>query len=105
MYLKKRNKIKFIINIDGTGKLSSSCGSWIKHWKNWTGLKANICAAVGCNETKVEGAHVRLMGSFDNNLYICPLCHKHNTGVKIVKVKENTVLALANKAASYDRWQ
>lgn len=57
-------------------------GSAIKLHENVTGKKRNLCSIDGCideQKTGLVGAHVHLYGeSFKNNMYIIPMCRRHN---------------------------
>lgn len=70
-------------NIIGSGDLLCKCGSWIKHWRNYTGTshKATItCSRHGCWAMGTEGGHVIKVDSDDQCTYIVPLCSDHNKG-------------------------
>ena len=70
-------------NIRGSeqSKLSCRCGSWITHWRNYTGSKRQRCAALGCNEIAKVGGHVISVDKRKtNHRYIVPLlygCNHH----------------------------
>ena len=66
-------------NINGTSQTTCSCGSWIKHWENFSRqTKPHYCPADGCMNTGLVGAHVQKAGSSDKRWYIYPLCDLHN---------------------------
>lgn len=66
-------------NVEGTGgDRCSRCGSWIKHWENLSGKRADKCASVGCPNNATDGAHVYILPDRDS-IYIIPLCHECNT--------------------------
>jgi hypothetical protein len=66
-------------NINGTSKNTCRCGSWLSHWKKFSGQSPNYCPAIGCMRTDLVGAHVQKGGwDLDQNWYICPLCNEHN---------------------------
>jgi hypothetical protein len=65
-------------NLNGTADSKKCpCGSWIKHWENYTGGKDPTCAVVYCPNDAVDGGHVKKKGD-DNTWYIVPLCKIHN---------------------------
>ena len=66
-------------NINGTSENSCKCGSWLEHWKKYSGksLPAH-CPELTCVEKPEVGAHVQKDGSTDRSWYIVPLCNKHN---------------------------
>lgn len=65
-----------VTNATDTSKLHCPCGSWIEHWKNYTGMKNPACFEVSCRESGTEGAHVYKFD--DSRMYIIPLCKIHN---------------------------
>jgi hypothetical protein len=67
-----------IRNINGTGQKKCSCGSWLKHWKKFSGQSASFCPVMNCLEMDLVGAHVQKDDPADKNWYIFPLCGKHN---------------------------
>lgn len=67
-------------NINGTSQNTCKCGSWLQHWKNYSGQSlASFCPEVGCTKKPEVGAHVQKDNSWDNNWYIIPLCSSHNS--------------------------
>jgi len=49
-----------IRNINGTSQTTCKCGSWLKHWENFSGqVKPSYCPASGCLRTDLLGAHVQ----------------------------------------------
>ena len=60
-----------------------NCGDWIDHWQRFSEQKLPpVCPVYGCTETKLEGAHIELVGYVQENqvgyIFIVPLCHTHN---------------------------
>ena len=53
------------------------CGSWIAHWKNYTGIPNPACAETSCEGKGTDGGHVQKMEG-DMAWYIIPLCKEHN---------------------------
>lgn len=86
----------FIKNINGTSDNTCSCGSWIKHWENFTKEKAIFCSAKYCSNFAKVGAHVQMANSGDNRWYIVPLCDKCNKAEIKLDIG-NTKLVSANK--------
>lgn len=62
-------------NLNGTAERAcTSCGSWLKHWENLSGEKADKCS--GCRKKATVGGHVKKVnGSLH---YITPLCDSCN---------------------------
>jgi len=66
-------------NINGASDSSTCpCGSWIRHWENYSGISRWLCAVSGCEEKATEGAHVQLKDAGGNHRYIVPMCKTHN---------------------------
>ena len=81
-------------NLKGTGNLTCSCGSWIKHWEKFTSKKAKLCTATGCLSPATIGGHVIKCNSTDKDHYIIPLCHSCNMRIDIYNT--TAILAPAN---------
>jgi hypothetical protein len=83
-------------NINGTSQNKCKCGSWLQHWRNYSGQSATICRALGCSGSPLVGAHVQKDVSYDNSWYIVPLCHSHNKISASLELVSGTVLVSAN---------
>lgn len=92
-------------NINGTSDTICSCGSWIAHWKNFSGQKKpTLCPAYGCYNDDLVGAHVQKGdNSADQNWYIYPLCSEHNKHKGELKVSESYKLVPANKKETCEK--
>lgn len=61
-----------------------SCGSWLDHWKHFSGIAATpTCQVHGCSSPATVGAHVHISASPVGGLlsqckYILPMCINHN---------------------------
>ncbi len=86
-----------IKNINGTSQNTCVCGSWLKHWKKFSGQSTDYCPVVTCLEKDLVGAHVQKSDSFDNKWYIYPLCSVHNQGTGVLEVSDAYKLVSANK--------
>lgn len=84
-------------NINGTSQNACKCGSWIKHWHNFSGQIANLCRAKGCSNAAAVGAHVQKDVTYDNRWYIVPFCYTHNAASGSVELVAGTNLVSANK--------
>ena len=84
-------------NINGTSQNKCSCGSWLQHWKNYSGQTARICRAKGCSSTDLLGAHVQKAVSYDSSWYIVPFCKAHNHAIGSIELVDGTRLVSANK--------
>jgi len=88
-----------IRNINGTSDTTCSCGSWLAHWKKFSGQPVTYCPATGCLKTDLVGAHVQKGGgSTDQKWYIFPLCSTHNQHVAELEVSDVHKLVSANKS-------
>jgi hypothetical protein len=87
-----------IRNINGTSQNTCKCGSWLNHWKKFSGQAVpSYCPAKNCPEEEMVGAHVQKDNSNDNNWYIFPLCKKHNTATgQSLEVSDTYKLVSAN---------
>jgi len=85
-------------NINGTTDNTCKCGSWLNHWKKFSGqLLPTFCPEKSCLNKPELGAHVRKDVSTDKSWYIVPLCAKHNgeTG-KSLDISDGTTLVSGN---------
>lgn len=94
-----------IRNINGTSDTTCKCGSWLKHWVNFSGLSIpTYCPVSNCLNKELVGAHVqRGGGSTDQKWYICPLCAKHNKHTGELDVSDAYKLVLANKKETCEK--
>lgn len=66
-------------NINGTTQDACKCGSWLGHWKKFSGMSVpSYCAEKNCTKQDLVGAHVQNDSSSDRDWYIIPLCSDHN---------------------------
>lgn len=90
-------------NINGTSNNNCKCGSWLKHWKIFSGRTANYCSEKSClQKTDLVGAHVQKTTS-DTNWYIIPLCKTHNAATGELNVADSTAFVSANKNITCDK--
>lgn len=82
-----------VINISGTSQNKCSCGSWLEHWKKFSGKSATMCSEKYCIEKDIVGAHVQKLN--DNKWYIIPLCQSHNLTNEEIEVVDSTVFVSA----------
>jgi hypothetical protein len=71
---------RFFRNVSGTSNDTCRCGSWLEHYKRYSGQSLLRCAVEGCGEWATDGAHVQQhpLNPFVDNTYILPFCHAHN---------------------------
>jgi hypothetical protein len=66
-------------NINGTSPNTCRCGSWLDHWKNYSGQPVPpYCPESSCTNPPTVGAHVQKDTAYDNGWYIIPLCQACN---------------------------
>ena len=85
-------------NINGTSQNICKCGSWLDHWKKFSGQSLpSHCLEQKCLQKPEVGAHVQKNSSTDSSWYIIPLCKTHNaeTG-KSPTVSDLVALVSAN---------
>jgi len=93
--------VKRVRNISGTAdNPPCPCGSWLDHWKNYTGFDNPACAVGGCEKRANVGGHVLKAGG-DMTQYIIPLCYEHNN--KRDGVLEIMDLVMHVKATARDK--
>jgi len=89
-----------ITNVNGTSDTACKCGSWLNHWKKFSGrTPPEYCPVVKCLGKDLVGAHVQKADSIDRNWYIAPLCSKCNaqSGGRL-EVADWVTLVSANKS-------
>lgn len=94
-----------IRNINGTSDTTCKCGSWLKHWKNFSGqTQPSYCPAYGCLKKDLVGAHVQKGdNSADQKWYIYPLCDSHNKHKGELEVSASCKLVPANKRETCEK--
>lgn len=101
-----------VTNINGTSFNKCSCGSWLDHWKRFSGQPLPpYCQQSTCYEKPEVGAHVQKSASTDQKWYIVPLCKTHNSKTgESIEIMGSSVLVSANvqetcrKAKAYGAW-
>ena len=86
-----------VYNLKGTAGLDCRCGTWIKHWKNFTNESAEYCKAKGCTKKATDGAHVKKCVNYDQKHYIIPFCREHNLMEGCIEINSGTDLVSANR--------
>ncbi len=89
--------LEFWKNKNGTSDRSCSCGSWKKHWLNFSKQPwPTICSVSGCNNIPTVGGHV-----YCSNVHgekIVPLCDSCNHRTDEFCLKLGTIYVSANKS-------
>jgi hypothetical protein len=94
-----------VINLNGTSDNVCRCGSWLNHWKNFSGQSLpNRCSVMNCNNNLEVGAHVQKDGSYDKNWYIVPICQDCNAKTySSLEISDYITLVSANKSETCDK--
>jgi hypothetical protein len=92
-------------NINGTSQTNCKCGSWLDHWKKYSGeAVGSYCKEVKCTKPPEVGAHVQKDDGSDNAWYIVPLCNEHNNKRgETIELMSGTKLVSANKQETCDK--
>lgn len=68
-----------VTNINAATQNSCACGSWLEHWKKFSGqVLSKWCSERRCTKAPEFGARVQKGGSSDQGWYVVPLCDKHD---------------------------
>jgi hypothetical protein len=92
-------------NVNGTAGYSCKCGSWLAHWKKFSGQPLpDYCVQKTCRKKPEVGAHVQKDSAIDKDWYIIPLCTDHNqeTGGSLI-ILDGTVLVPASVSRTCGR--
>lgn len=94
-----------IRNINGILDTTCRCGSWLNHWKNFSGQAVPpLCTVSGCKNKDLVGAHVQKgNGSMDHKWYIYPLCGDHNNYEGELEVSNIYKLVSANNKETCEK--
>ena len=67
-------------NLNNTSGKSCPCGSWTRHWENFSGARywPRKCGTKDCDNAPEVGAHVKKVGTNDPLHYIVMLCRSCN---------------------------
>lgn len=94
-----------VTNINGTAGRACKCGSWLDHWKIFSGQSlSKYCYEENCTQGPEVGAHVQKDSINDKAWYIIPLCKGHNgkTGESISLVT-SAILVSANSKETCEK--
>ena len=92
-----------IKNINGTTDNICKCGSWLKHWKKFSGQKILFCIESSCTGYNLVGAHVQKANSTDHTWYIIPLCKEHSKSKGEIEVLNDYTFVSANKQETCEK--
>lgn len=99
-------------NLEGTGSNVCTCGSWLEHWKKYSGQALPVtCPTLNCKGNPEVGAHVKRVEdvklellypsaySSMNSHYIIPLCSNcNNRFEEELEVMDTIKLVSANQS-------
>lgn len=89
-------------NKKGTANRTCSCGSWKKHWMNFsTEPWPLFCSVEDCLNIATLGGHV--INSSSRTEYIIPLCDKCNKRDDVFSIEEDTIFVPANVSETCGR--
>jgi hypothetical protein len=84
-------------NIKGTSDNNCKCGSWLDHWKKFSGTTlSSYCSEKLCTQKPEVGAHVQKDSATDSAWYIVPLCKSHNREGGSLELVSSVKLVSAN---------
>jgi hypothetical protein len=92
-----------IKNINGTSDTLCKCGSWLQHWRNFSGQIISYCSVEYCINRDLVGAHVQRADSTDKSWYIVPLCQKHNQSTGELQISDTFKFVSANKKETCEK--
>jgi len=92
-------------NLNGTSDNICKCGSWLNHWKNFSGQSLpDRCPVKNCGNKPEVGAHVQKNSSYDKNWYIIPICQDCNAKTySSLEISDYITLVSANKSETCDK--
>jgi hypothetical protein len=79
-----------------------TCGSWMEHWKKYSGQTLACCVEVNCTGKDLVGSHVQ-KSSADSDWYILPLCKTHSEMQGEIEVSDNYRLVSADPMETCER--
>ena len=92
-------------NINGTSDTACKCGSWLQHWKNFSGVPlGQYRYEKSCTGKPELGAHVQKESTSDNSWHIIPLCTMHNNKRgETIELRDSAKLVSANKKETCEK--
>jgi hypothetical protein len=93
-------------NVNGTAANTCKCGSWLQHWRRFSGQALpTYCPEKTCLKKPAVGAHVQRDGFSDRSWYIVPVCEDHNRQVGAALDLQDTItLVSANVGQTCGKW-
>jgi hypothetical protein len=94
-----------ITNINGTADTTCKCGSWLKHWLNFSKQSLpRYCPVDGCYQSDMVGAHVQRSYSLERKWFIIPLCTYHNASKIDLDVSDTIVFVPASRKETCEKY-
>ncbi len=93
-----------IKNVNPSPHYNCNCGTWLKHWQKFSPVKTTGCAAANCQTPATLGAHVQLSNSYDEAMYVIPLCEEHGSVTVKLEIAGSYKLVPADRALTCERW-
>lgn len=93
------NSNMLVINVRNTSGRGCNCGSWIHHYRRFSGSTRQVCAALGCGRQASVGAHVQIVDRRSSRAWgIVPLCVScnHSTRLDRFWLKNDVAVVPAN---------
>ena len=72
-------------NVDKKNEVGCSCSDWLEHWSKFSGEEPPFCAALGCEQSDLVGARVRVRG-LGSECYVVPLCSSHTKVAEAIEI-------------------
>jgi hypothetical protein len=89
-------------NVNGSGDRTCPCGTWKKHWENFSNHSwPDKCAIKECNSKPILGAHVYHLDVSGEK--IIPACNECNQLVGKFTLKPETKFAAANTSETCEK--
>lgn len=84
-------------NVEGSSKYDPPRGysSWKEYWESRKRRKFSFCSCTSCRNRAEDGGHVRKLYN-TSNMYIIPLCSRHNnpSNTDAYSVRDEDLLAI-----------
>jgi len=91
-------------NINRIEPALCQCGSWLRHWRNFSnGAMPNFCAEATCLDKPTVGALVQTDRTTDRSWYVIPLCGEHAKATHPLRVADITCFVPADISATCGR--
>ncbi len=86
-----------IKNINRASQHDCACGSWLRHWEEFSGQRISYCPVFGCLNRDLVGAHVQVAADPEGRWFVYPLCQTHSQSPGELAVSDTYFLVSANK--------